>query len=231
MTALFSKISIDYQICGAYVCVMANAMTGVQPMSNTLTADTSALEALFRIDMVDGAAIPDVNDWQKIKCRKCGGTGDFVGWSGKVVGKCFTCKGAGFIIPEKRDDGAAINVGRIEEAFASAFGKGIKRPKLRLGAFQFSRAPDTGKNAGSIYVKEGEQYLGKVTAGEFFPVRECGDERKAQVIEVAADPAKAAKAYGMRTGSCSCCGRELTNGVSIDLGIGPICASKFGWGA
>ena len=31
------------------------------------------------------------------------------------------------------------------------------------------------------------------------------------------------------TGACSCCGRELTNQVSIDRGIGPICAVKFGW--
>jgi hypothetical protein len=36
-------------------------------------------------------------------------------------------------------------------------------------------------------------------------------------------------AYGKRTGACSCCGRELTNGESIDRGIGPICAEKYGW--
>ena len=105
----------------------------------------------------------------------------------------------------------------------------FKRPKLRLDAFQFSRAPDTGKNAGSIYVKQGEEYLGKVTAGRFLPVRECGDERAARIVAVASDPAAAAKAYGLRTGECSCCGRTLTNGLSIDLGIGPICRERFGW--
>lgn len=203
-------------------------------MTNALAAETTALEALFDMEMVDGATDTAANDWQKIKCRKCGGTGWFRGTYGKMAGKkigdCFTCKGAGVIMPKEKEDGAAINVGKIEVAFANAFKNGIKRPKLRLGAFQFSRAPDTGNNAGSIYVKEGEQYLGKVTAGEFFPVRDCGDERKAQIIEVAADPAKAAKAYGLRVGSCSCCGRALTNGISIDLGIGPICAEKYGWG-
>jgi hypothetical protein len=39
---------------------------------------------------------------------------------------------------------------------------------------------------------------------------------------------EAAVRYGRQTGRCSCCGRELTNKASIDAGIGPICASKWG---
>lgn len=31
------------------------------------------------------------------------------------------------------------------------------------------------------------------------------------------------------TGVCCICGRELTNHASIDAGIGPICADKYGW--
>lgn len=37
----------------------------------------------------------------------------------------------------------------------------------------------------------------------------------------------AAKAYGRATGTCCCCGRELTDPASIEDGIGPICATKF----
>jgi hypothetical protein len=130
----------------------------------------------------------------------------------------------------KRADSAPdVDVSKIAAAFAAAFGNGIKRPKLRLDTFTFSRATDTGANPGAIYVKEGEEYLGKVTAGKFIATRDCGDERKARVIAVASAPDKAAKAYGMCTGSCSCCGRTLTNHASIDLGIGPICAGNFGW--
>jgi hypothetical protein len=44
-----------------------------------------------------------------------------------------------------------------------------------------------------------------------------------------ADPAAAAKAYGLRTGECCICGRTLTNRVSIDAGIGPICAGRWGF--
>jgi hypothetical protein len=36
-----------------------------------------------------------------------------------------------------------------------------------------------------------------------------------------------AKEYGRKTGTCYMCSRELTNPVSIENGIGPICASKF----
>jgi hypothetical protein len=46
---------------------------------------------------------------------------------------------------------------------------------------------------------------------------------------VAADPEQAAVAYGKRFGQCSVCARELTNEDSINRGIGPICAERFGW--
>lgn len=36
-----------------------------------------------------------------------------------------------------------------------------------------------------------------------------------------------AKAFGRATGACCVCGRELTNGVSIEEGIGPICATRM----
>jgi len=36
-----------------------------------------------------------------------------------------------------------------------------------------------------------------------------------------------AKAFGRRTGTCCCCGRTLTKAISIEQGIGPVCADKF----
>jgi len=44
-----------------------------------------------------------------------------------------------------------------------------------------------------------------------------------------ADPAAAAKAYGLESGRCGICGRELTVPESIEAGIGPVCAQKAGW--
>ncbi len=36
-------------------------------------------------------------------------------------------------------------------------------------------------------------------------------------------------AYGRELGVCGHCGRALTDEVSIERGIGPVCASKMGW--
>jgi len=45
---------------------------------------------------------------------------------------------------------------------------------------------------------------------------------------IEADPLAAAKEDGLLTGRCSCCGRELTDPTSIEIGIGPICLAKMG---
>lgn len=124
----------------------------------------------------------------------------------------------------------AITVEAIEVAFANARGEGIKRPKLRLADFVFSPAPATGKNAGALYVKSnGGDYLGKVQGGRFVRAFGVAEDVASEVVAVASDPRQAAVAYGKKYGSCSCCGRELSNAESIALGIGPICATKYGW--
>lgn len=50
----------------------------------------------------------------------------------------------------------------------------------------------------------------------------------AVVEEFEADPLETAKKYGRLSGRCCSCGRDLTNEASIEAGIGPICARKFG---
>lgn len=122
-----------------------------------------------------------------------------------------------------------ISVAAIEKAFEAAKGSGIKKPRLRLASFVFSPAPASGINSGAIYVKSGEAYLGKIAQGKFLKVRSCEEVVASEVIEAAANPEAAAVAYGKRFGQCGCCGRELSNPESIERGIGPICAEKFGW--
>lgn len=124
-----------------------------------------------------------------------------------------------------------VDAGRIEQAFAHAQGKGVKRPRMTLDGFKISLAPATGRNAGALYVvrKADDQYLGKIMDGRFSRVRECDAETEAHVVRIINDPKGEAIAYGQRTGNCCICNRELTNHASIDAGIGPICAEKFGW--
>jgi Family of unknown function (DUF6011) len=121
-----------------------------------------------------------------------------------------------------------INISKIEEAFAKA-SKSLKKPKLHLDAFTIKHAGANSKNAGALYVTEGEEYLGKIVGGKFLSVKSCGDERQARVIEAAADPQAATIRYGRLTGHCGCCGRMLVDPVSVARGIGPICAERYGW--
>lgn len=127
-----------------------------------------------------------------------------------------------------------VDMTKIEAAFASALGAGLRSPKLRIGKLVLSPAKATSKNAGAIYVKGGEAfeapYFGKIFEGKFIKSRDCDAATEALIIEAAKDPLAAAVAYGKETGICSCCGRELTNKISIELGIGPICRSKWGLG-
>jgi hypothetical protein len=53
------------------------------------------------------------------------------------------------------------------------------------------------------------------------------DRVRALIAEFNADPLEAAKKYGKLSGRCCSCGRELTDPVSIEQGIGPTCAQRF----
>ena len=243
-------------------------------------------------------------------CQKCRGTGRFISYSGRSLGECFACKGAGkktfkTSAPERakaRDNAAArkardeqtlldafkaehptvwawmdgstfefavkmreavikwgglterqllacygcvdkleaakaarqdrnadVDLSAIDKAFAAAKANGAKKSALRFDGMTISLAPAHGVNAGALYVKDGERYLGKVREGRFQAARECTDADRAKLVDIAADPLTKAVEYGKRFSSCSCCGLTLTNKVSIDLGIGPICREKFGW--
>jgi Family of unknown function (DUF6011) len=125
---------------------------------------------------------------------------------------------------------------KIEQAFTTALDNQIKYPKLRLDTFIFSPA-QTGKNAGSIYVKHtsevdrngDKRYLGKITDGRFVRAWGCTDDEEQRIIAAATDPEAAAKAYGQREGACSICGRKLTKNESIDRAMGPVCSTRYGW--
>ena len=260
-------------------------------------------------------------------CKSCGGTGSFRSYTGRLVGQCFKCKGAGKLEfktstasrekartstiarkkrqqddaietfqtshPElwkwmdgstfpfavslrealykyhdlterqtdaayrcvaKRDESKAAAIARVESAptvdlnaINEAFGKAsdhLKKPRLRIGNFVISKAPDSGKNAGALYVKEkvgtspddydaGEfndyKYRGKIVNGHFVRVRETTDEKQAEILALLADPKGAAISYGRVTGICACCGRQLIVKESIERGIGPICAERWGF--
>lgn len=130
---------------------------------------------------------------------------------------------------DRLESAPVVSLDPLKQAFDHAKEKGNLRPRLRLDTFVFSPAPDTGKNAGAIYIKEDGQYLGKVLDGKFLKVRECSEDQERRIVEASVDPKESAIKYGRMRGACSVCGRTLDDPKSIELGIGPVCIKKMGW--
>ena len=118
-----------------------------------------------------------------------------------------------------------VDVSRIKTLLETAK---VKKPVFRAAELAFSLAPMQGRNGGAVYVKRGPDYQGKIMQGKFIPVSTCHGDTADAVVRVASDPRGEAVQHGKVTGRCSCCGRELTDPVSIEMGIGPICASNWG---
>lgn len=128
------------------------------------------------------------------------------------------------------ENAPAVSMDLLTAAFASA-GKRKKLPALIVEGLVISQAKSTSANPGALYVKTrpGDLYLGKIIGGKFMRTRECTAEQEAQVLAVAADPKGKAIAFGRLTTTCACCGKTLTDPESIKQGIGPVCATNFGW--
>ena len=130
----------------------------------------------------------------------------------------------------------------ILESMKKALGSGLKRPKVRLigpnGVKVRVSIMTTGKNAGGcwINVSEGSEEVlgGKISPDGSLSVYDnnvCGKKDLESFIMSANDNFDTAvKDYGFITCSCAICGLPLTNAESIQRGIGPICAEKFGVG-
>jgi hypothetical protein len=118
----------------------------------------------------------------------------------------------------------SVDLSSIAAMFETARASGYKRPVYRAEGLVISPAPESGVNAGALYVKDTNRtYLGKIVNSKYLG----RDEAKEALLTIAQDPKQAAIRYGQRTGSCACCGRSLSNAASIELGIGPICAQKW----
>lgn len=85
-----------------------------------------------------------------------------------------------------------------------------------------------GANTGGAFLAVGPDYAGKVTADGVLVLRnDAPDWLKAALMAVQGDPIGAATEYGRETGRCSVCGRTLTDPLSIQAGIGPVCAERL----
>jgi hypothetical protein len=118
----------------------------------------------------------------------------------------------------------------------------IAFPKLHLkvtglGPVTIARAGNGSKTPGALNLTDGKpfgenQWYGRVNRDGtlFLRVRnEQAEELVDLLRRLEEDPKEVCAEFGLETGNCACCGRLLTNEASVELGIGPICAEKFGF--
>lgn len=124
-----------------------------------------------------------------------------------------------------------VDLSAISAMFRTALDSGLRRPKYRALGLVISLAPESGVNAGALYVKtDYNAYRGKITVDHVYRAVDDHDGRVAKSLaEIAKNPKEVAANYGKLYGECSCCGRTLTDPVSVENGIGPICATHFGF--
>lgn len=71
---------------------------------------------------------------------------------------------------------------------------------------------------------KGYTFVNEQAGSELFSVRNAS-QRKNVLQAIFNDPDSLAR-YGQELGSCGMCGRELTDEVSRNIGIGPVCRTK-----
>jgi len=140
---------------------------------------------------------------------------------------------------QRRAEAEGITLPNCQRYLQAARESGLKYPKLRLvdgegRRIVLSLAGGRSKHPGSVNITDGRSFedntwYGRIVDGVFTRSRHCTDSILATLREIDSDPSAAVKVQGQRTGQCCCCGRELTNAESIEAGIGPICAGRFGF--
>lgn len=102
------------------------------------------------------------------------------------------------------------------------------KPCYRIAGMRINLAKPDSANPGWLYVKDKDyKYLGKISPEGELKMGHIDSTRAESLRQAIANPEQAAMASGKVTGICCCCGRTLTNKLSIELGIGPICRGYY----
>ncbi len=131
--------------------------------------------------------------------------------------------------------------------------KGLMHPKLKFdlsfideswrGDLLLKRAGEQSRSPGAVNVTNGMPFgdaesiwYGRIHKdGRFEASRDCTDIIRGVLMDVNADPAKVAAAYGRKSCACCFCFANLTDekdNRSVAQGYGPVCAARYGlpWG-
>jgi hypothetical protein len=83
-----------------------------------------------------------------------------------------------------------------------------------------------GMNVGCLYVYENNNYVGKIT-DKGVAKGNLSEDVINLLLDANENLLQLAKIYGHETGRCSVCHRTLSDPLSIQMGIGPICAKRL----
>jgi hypothetical protein len=143
---------------------------------------------------------------------------------------------------------AQVSVGDltgVENLLNTAKSNGLKYPRITMetsegNPVQISMAGSRSKAPGSLNITDGGRYgsntwYGRVIDGRMTisprALEAHPDETKDVCLllsRLASTPKETITEYGRMSGYCACCGRKLTDPASMKLGMGPVCASRFG---
>ena len=142
-----------------------------------------------------------------------------------------------------REQAAAVATLPRVRAMIDKASETLQYPKLNFQMddgqrVRLSRAGEQSNSPGAINITDGKPFgenafFGRIDLdGNVRPARAMTPEVLDFLVAFDADPAASATAYGRRTGNCCFCHRELTDGRSVAMGYGPICAGHYGlpWG-
>jgi hypothetical protein len=129
----------------------------------------------------------------------------------------------------------SIDLGPVREKFLKV-AEGLKRPILRLahGETRIRVTLGSGKYEGSLWVNTDESFESRKTLGRirpdgtFEPYNTCSEAVLETLRVASVDVKESVRNYGRITGHCSVCGLKLTDPISIERAIGPICEGRLG---
>jgi hypothetical protein len=84
-----------------------------------------------------------------------------------------------------------------------------------------------GHNVGALYVFVDGNYAGKITQNGVLMLQFENEDVQNILLDANENLLQLAKAFGHESGSCSVCGRTLNDPLSVQMGIGPVCAKRL----
>jgi hypothetical protein len=216
-----------------YKCNGSGKITNRQMGAVKGKATAAANKAQFATDNADVVEFLAANTWSDFYKSLFQQFSD----NGKLSDKQLAAARSGMAKQAAREEQKQADVVRnsgtveltaIDKLFATAKSNGLKKPIWRAAGLEIHTDRQFGND--TLWIKEPAAggYVGKLVDGNFTAFRRANDAVLPTLRAIAADPLQAAIAYGQATNKCSCCGRGLTEGVSVVSGIGPICAENWG---